>query len=218
MWVAIEYIARTPGHRGIISPIIEHIPALMSLGYIEKHMKALAFELQSNEVALDAESMSKMKNSSKSFYHPVDLAKIIANKEDAKKIYDLCDGKELIRYKITLLHEKLKSPQNILKNIEAHYMRVRWQLARIYRLRAQIVHGVSYNLNRIQLYEHLHTYLSRTLERMIHCLAEDDKSNAIDTVFVYHDVSYSDLIRRLNSTKLIDEIVWDDVISPKLLF
>lgn len=103
----------------------------------------------------------------------------------------------LLRDRFEHLKNLLKSPDNILAALDAHKMRLEWQIRRIYRARNIIVHSGKTPAHTQPLIEHTHDYLDTVLSRLIELASKPQSINSVAQGFKFVDMKYANYISNL---------------------
>lgn len=95
----------------------------------------------------------------------------------------------------------LQSPANVLSALDAHKVRLEWQIRRIYRARNIIVHSGKTPSHTQPLIEHTHDYLDTVLSRLIELASKPKSANSVAQGFKFVEMRYANYISNLKNAK-----------------
>lgn len=132
------------------------------------------------------------------------LAKILALEEHKSKRGQLAD----ITSEFHLLHDRLVhfetilcSPRSVKEILDAHKLRLEWQIRRVYRVRNIIVHSGNTPWNTKPLIEHCHSYLDTILNELVRLASEPKSINSVVQGFKLTALRYDEYYRALSENK-----------------
>lgn len=169
MWISIESLIPKNSSRNTIDQIVDSLVPFLTLNYIKKLINDVAYSLARDKryailkitKKLPPEVNGGLVNK---------IASLVACDEFEplrKELYRMLDDYPLLRFRIYMLHEQIKSAEKILELIETHKKKVQWHIRRIYRSRNLVVHeGITPYYIEI-LIENAHTYLDTFLNMII---------------------------------------------------
>ncbi len=212
LWVALETLTKNE-EITIIESICSYVPKAIAIGYIYRISRAIPISISKLwQNSNTDELLQLLENSNEYKLHPIDMLKILFEKNDSDLItrfQNIVGQHPLLHYRIFSLREDLfKNPKKLKNGIERHRRDVDWQIRRIYRARNHIVHtGTCLPQNR-QLIQHLHSYFIITTHALIHDLRNNQLWGIADA-FEHRRNMYDYFITRLKNsdpTISIDEI------------
>lgn len=165
LWIAIETIV--PIHAGNVKirQIIDGLVPFLSMNYMARILRQLAsdmFRWNRQEVKRLLQTVPAPPRTR--LINKVFLFLTLPECKPARKsLYANLQDFHLLRFRIFSLSASLSKPQKVLKLIETHEMKVKWQIRRIYRTRNLIVHSGHIPPYIQTLIENGHEYLDQTL-------------------------------------------------------
>lgn len=173
LWTALETLFLKPDIQGHRENVVDSMCSIIQKTYLLKMTRNLYY-------AICAEAKSKGKNAeltsiginSYQFFLEY-FASYDESSSEMKKIYAIFNHNPLLRWKIFTLRKELKDGEHILKYVKSHEQKIKWQLARLHRIRNIITHigrepyGVQIAVN------HLHNYFDYVINYML-CKIEND--------------------------------------------
>ena len=108
----------------------------------------------------------------------------------------------LLRDRFAYFRSILASPANLLAALDAHRIRLEWQLRRIYRTRNIIVHSGNTPNYTSPLIEHTHDYLDTVLSALIELASKPKAIHSVGQGFKYMQLKYDNHLSRLKEKNL----------------
>jgi len=215
LWTAMETLLPPQSEQRILH-FLDSFDAFLNRKYVQKLIIDLLHSLRSS-LGSDLDIVfDKFPDSYSDFEKCAALISIqIENEKYRDEIYTLIKGDPLLTNKIYTLMKKLSSSEQILKTIELHNKRVRWQLQRIYRARNLIVHKGEKLVYINQLVENLHSYYHTVFD-----LIQEIKNNneSIDSLEMIFYIIKIDQQAHLSFLKDLNDSMCDNENFRQLLF
>jgi len=121
--------------------------------------------------------------------------------EQRNQLYGLLNDYPLLRFRLFKLSELLSSSKNIIKALEVHEKKLRWQIRRIYRTRNLIVHDgkkISYVES---LIENGHSYFDNFINTLITLNFDNRQVQSLEQGVKSLELSYSFYKKYIDSMK-----------------
>ncbi len=205
IWIALESLVPSETRAENVSNI-EHIIdssiPFLNIGYIERLLNNLVKDLLNWNRAATRQAFKNVPGTK--FVHK--LAKLLSL-EDFKDSRVALEGQfrdfHLLRDRFSYFQEVLKSPQSAISALDAHRVRLEWQIRRIYRTRNIIVHSGHTPSHTSTLIEHAHDYLDTVLTSLIKMASRPKVINSVAQGFKHADLSYSIYYNSLKAKGLV---------------
>lgn len=110
--------------------------------------------------------------------------------DERAELYKNIGSFYLLRNRSFYFSDVLSSTAKISKLLEAHWLRVDWQIRRIYRTRNQIVHAGHTPRHINILIKNIHDYLDVVTSSIGRLASDGNKINTIDEAFKYVEIKY----------------------------
>jgi hypothetical protein len=169
-WTAVEYLVRGNQSNGSIGPsVVSAMAPVLSLTYIPKLLSAIRnILLEIGTVISDVNSV------------PIGLRALTLSEtfdffrenDVQQRVLDAVSINPYIHRQTACLLSDFADPAKIKARIVSHDKRVRWQIARIYRARCDIVHSAARNENTALLCSNLEYYLKTVLHTLLRCVGQ----------------------------------------------
>lgn len=182
-WVALESLCRTEMYENIISNVLETVPPALCLRYIYRHFRNFAedclrcginFDLSENAVELRHPSKEKVVK---------DIIVALKNNTSYQEILQKCSVNRLLKERCQEMHRLVVEENEMFNRIDRHYINVKRQLSRLYRIRNEIAHSaLKDGVSLIRYIEHLDDYLSSFVSEVVMCWEKSPESN-IEHIF-----------------------------------
>jgi hypothetical protein len=171
LWASLETLLpkSSDSNKDRIVQICDSLLPFLQLNYIKKQLEEIQKDLFLWNVDESKKLLQKLQNAE----DYSDLEKIGAlialdsNVALRTEIYSQLIDFPLLKNRIYVLHESFNSPENIIKSLKNHNVKINWHLRRIYRVRGLIIHSGKYPSYTSLLIENLHNYLDIFLKRII---------------------------------------------------
>lgn len=183
LWVALESLCRSEVYDNIIGNILDTVPAALCLRYIYRHYRnfmedclrcGIELKFTKREIRVLTQAKEDLVKEMLSLFHDEDIYLELQAK---------CQINDLLEMRCEMLYEIANNPQKMFEKIERHYLNVRQQISRLYRMRNEIAHSaMSAEGSLILFIEHLDDYLSGFVSEVVMC-AETKKEDNIELVF-----------------------------------
>jgi len=202
LWTALETLLPPPEDKKRILHFLYSFEPFLGRMYVQKLLIDLLYDLRFElDDQLD-EVLSQVPTEGSQFEK---VSSIIALKEENEPVRELLYtkiGRNLrLRNKIYNLMKKFHSSDSILKTIELHNKRVRWQLQRIYRARNLIVHKGGKLEYVKQLVENLHSYYHTIISLANEVKNDNSDIESLDTIFKLIRIEHDAHLQLLRSQK-----------------
>lgn len=205
LWIALESLIPNKDSRTETSQI-EHIAAsiipFLNLGYINKITTRLSKDLFQWDSRLAKRMLKNIQGDGiayrlSNFLIFDEFSDRRQELESSFKSYHLLkDRYEYVKYLFS-------SPENIIKSLDAHKIRVEWQIRRIYRARNMIVHdGVTPSYSEV-LIENTHDYLDTVMTGLMVLASAKNTLDTIDQGFKMVEINYVSYYKSLNEKGLV---------------
>jgi hypothetical protein len=133
------------------------------------------------------------------------LGKGLALPEFASKLAPLetkLDDFYLLRDRLEHFRHILSSPAHVVAALDAHRVRLEWQIRRIYRVRNIIVHSGKTPPYTKSLIEHTHSYLDIVLSALVRLASKPSSIHSVGQGFKYVELQYSSYYEALSEKGL----------------
>jgi len=205
-WVALESLCRTELYENIISNVLETVPPALCLRYIYRHFRNFAedclrcgikFDLSVNAVILRHPSKEKVVK---------DIISALQNETSYQEILQRCSVNMLLKERCQEMHRLATDENEMFSRIDRHYINVKRQLSRLYRIRNEIAHSaLNDGVSLIRYIEHLDDYLSGFVSEVVMCWEKTPESN-IEHIFEIIKDNYQAYTDIRNSKKNIQPL------------
>lgn len=108
----------------------------------------------------------------------------------------------LLRDRLDYFRHTLSSPAHVVAALDAHRIRLEWQIRRIYRVRNIIVHSGKTPQYTKSLIEHAHSYLDTVLSTLVRLASKPKSIHSVGQGFKYVELQYSAYYKSLSSKGL----------------
>ena len=199
LWIALEsLIPSETKDDGVsnIEHIVESLVPFLNIGYIER----LIFNLVKDLFRWDSIRIKKSLRNINGKKLSERLVKLMILEEHAMQRAILVDGFRNFH----LMHDRFESisllisnPLNVIKALNAHKVRIAWQIRRIYRTRNIIVHSGKTPSCTKALIEHSHDYLDTVLSILIKLASTPKSVNSVAQGFKYIEIKYGNFYKDL---------------------
>ena len=209
IWTCLETMAPSDGLSSNVSTVIARIMPALMLGYYNRLVVNLLFDiLRWNRRGLsESMKLAKLEKSADLRDRFVAFLSHTENEAALSDLYTRCRDFELLRYRIYTISTLLKNPKSAKEKLELHADMVKWQLHRIYRTRNRIVHaGKSPEFTKY-LVENAHNFFDIVLMFCMELSAWKNGFNSFHACFGYADTVYRKYIARIGEASP-NEIVW----------
>ncbi len=174
-WIALEFIFSSPlSHENTFTRIKKHLVNILCCSYISRNIKYLDELLHSEGVLALDKSLTKMTD--KDWGSLIDLVK------DRRTQYRLCK-----------LKSQMHSEENIEKYITTHKLHLEWHIARLYRMRNELIHEAALKQDIEGPTSNLRFYLVFILNQMVDFFYNANMNLSINDFFHYFE-NMSDVI------------------------
>lgn len=204
LWISLESLVPSETKAEDASNI-EHIVAsivpFLCIGYVERLLNNLVKDLlrwNSTVTRAALRSVSGKKFTDK-------LAKLLVLPEFATERATIestfCDF-HLLRDRFNYLQSLVSKPEAVLAALDAHRIRLEWQIRRIYRTRNIIVHSGETPWYTQPLIEHTHDYLDCVLASLVALASKPKVIHSVGQGFKFVELKYSTYIKGLTQRGL----------------
>lgn len=204
LWVALETIvpSKLGRSKAKINNIIDSVLPFLSLAYVQTLTERLThdfrvwsrsrFHQAIDQVDGDTERTRLLK-----------LLLLSENQAAKDGLFAEMRDFHLLRNRAHYIATTLSSSDKIASLLDTHWLRVDWQIRRIYRTRNLVVHAGHTPPYIDVLIKNVHDYLDIVLNSIGDLAADGDRINTIDGAFKYTELRYFDYIRKLKSEKVV---------------
>ena len=202
LWIALESIIPASHDSNIsnIEHIVNSTMPFLNLGYYQRLVARLTSDLfnwnrnQTKKVLKDVEGEDQV----------IKVAKLLSLETYAEKRRELRESFKdfhLLKDRFDYLAHVHSNPQNMIKGLKNHTVRVGWQIRRIYRARNMIVHsGITPSYIEL-LIENIHDYLDHIIGKVISLVTNSQQVITIEQAFKLTSMSYRTLEDTLSDNK-----------------
>jgi len=200
LWVGLETISpsRISKNKAKVNNIIDSILPFLSLDYIYTLTNKLTLDFKLwNRTALFRSIDGIDGNSER---EKLIKLLVLSDYEDNKnELFDSLGNFYLLRNRAHYFSEVLSSKKNVIGLLEKHWVRVDWQIRRIYRTRNQIVHAGHTPLYIDVLIKNVHDYLDVVINGISYLASIGEKINTVDQAFKYTEIKYHEYLHELKT-------------------
>lgn len=203
LWIALESIIPAAHDSNVsnIEHIVQSTMPFLNLGYCQRLVARLTRDLFN----WNRNQTKKVLKGIQGGNQVVKVAKLLSLEEfsgQRKELKDSFKDFHLLFDRFEYLEYIYASPQNMIKGLKSHAVRVGWQIRRIYRARNMIVHsGMTPSYIEL-LIENVHDYLDNIIRRIIDLVTDSQKILSIEQAFKLTDMTYKALEDTLSDKKL----------------
>lgn len=213
-WIALESLCHGHVYDNIITHVLETVPPALCLRYIYQHFRnfiedcircGIDFVFSDREIDLAIERDKEN--------IVADLIEVFNNTTLYSELLSKCGINDLLEQRCKDLHEIATDKQKMFDKIEHHYLMVKRQLSRLYRIRNDIAHNAMNTTGTLILYiEHLDAYLTGFVVEVVMC-ARKRQEESIDVIFEIIKDNYQAFYDIVHNKKNSDS----DVLLQQLL-
>lgn len=219
LWVALESLCRTDMYENIISNVLETVPSALCTKYIYRCFRNFAedclrcgvnFDLSTKNIQLKHPDKAKVVK---------DVISALNDNQLYQEILDKCTVNNLLIERCKEMHNLATDAEAMFSRIDSHYLNVRRQLSRLYRIRNEIAHSaLNDNTPLLQYIEHLEDYLTTFVSEIVQCWENHHDSDVEEIFEMIKDNyrEYSDIKsakRQANPKTLLDNLRTTGIIS-----
>ncbi|WP_320151097.1 hypothetical protein [uncultured Tolumonas sp.] len=204
LWIALESLIPSETKGDDVSNI-EHITAslipFLNMDYIESLLNNLVKDLLRWNSLLTRKTLKNIP--AKKIHHK--LAKLLVCNEYASELNTLessFNDYHLLKDRVELFKVLLSSPKNITTALDAHKVRLEWQIRRIYRARNIIVHSGNTPDYIRPLIEHSHNYLDIVLTKLVDLASNNKTIYTVGQGFKLVSLQYNTYLKKLGEKNL----------------
>lgn len=204
LWIALESLIPSETKQDDASNI-EHIAKslapFLNIGYIEKLIYNLAkdlFRWNSREIKKALTGINGKKLSEKI----IKLMIFDEYKTQRDALTASFRDFHLMTDRFEFLSKVVSKPAYAIEALDAHELRLAWQIRRIYRTRNIIVHSGKTPSYTKALIEHTHDYLDTVLLLLVKLASNPKSINSVAQGFKYIEMKYTDFYKSLNTKNL----------------
>lgn len=204
LWISIESLVPSETkdeHSATIEHISSSMVPFLNINYVERLINNLVKDLllwNAQHVRAVFKGIDGQKFTDK-------LANLLALKElesERNALEAKLEHFYLLRDRFQYFADLLETPRKTLSALDAHRIRVEWQIRRIYRTRNVIVHtGRTPSFTRT-LIEHAHDYLDAVLSLLSKLASKPKAIHSVAQGFKYVDISYATYVDALSKKGL----------------
>lgn len=215
LWTCYETITPTQVQKSTIEAICRAFEPIICLNYVARGLH----DLYDRAVG----------SAPSEFWHELDLkgnnvrielasfATLLLNDENHErmgKALSTLDEYPFLRFRLNDFWERFGSPNNVIKSIEDHGKRVRWQIRRLYRCRNQIVHAGQLPTFADALFENGHDYFDQVFLTICELSTGAQGMTSLNQNFTYSKVYFEEYLERINQFKEMDDelaryLIWE---------
>jgi len=197
LWTALETLV--PSHVGgsRIRQVVSGVIPFVCLRYIERIIERAMFDLLIWDKWRAKKVLNKVPLPRGSSL--VERMAVLLVDPECQLLRDELYGRlgdfHLLRRRLHSISSEFSSAENVLKRLDLHEKKVRWQLRRLYRARNLIVHTSRSPSYINTLIENGHDYLDSIMFEVIRCSCSDYQTTTIEQTFELTEISYLALRR-----------------------
>lgn len=193
LWVALESLVRTDLFSDIITNLKEIIPAALCKRYLFRVIRNFIEDCERCGVELifiDGTVVDVKKKQEA----VITMLKIFKDSVIFDELKIKANDNNLLLQRIKDIHLLVNDQEVLKRKIKNHYIKIKWQLQRLYRIRNEIAHSAKQkNLSTIHI-EHLFEYLSMIILEIVATTKSSDVKN-IEEIFCKFIDNYSCMIK-----------------------
>lgn len=217
LWISLESLvpSETKGEDvSSIEHIVSSIIPFLNVGYINRLLNNLVKDLLRWNPNITRRVLRLIPG--KKFINKITKLMVLAEFEGERIAFEASFGDfHLLRDRFAYLRSVSSSPSSVLAALDAHRVRLEWQIRRIYRTRNIIVHsGDTPGYTRL-LIEHTHDYLDNVLSTLVNLASEPKMIHSVGQGFKFVELKYNNYCKRLEEKGLsfdvnnIDSLLFD---------
>lgn len=204
LWISLESLIPSESKSENASNI-EHIVSSLIPFLNERYIQNLLNNLVKDLLRWNKKEVIKVLRpiDGKKFIDKLARALALPEHSEACKALEATFGNfHLLRDRFLYFKNLLQSPTNVLNALDAHKLRLEWQIRRIYRARNIIVHSGKTPSHTQPLIEHTHDYLDTVLSRLIELASKPKSANSVAQGFKFVEMRYANYISNLKNEKV----------------
>ncbi len=205
LWISLESLVPSEtksDDAANIEHIVRSIAPFLNIEYFERLLKNLGKDMlrwnrRVTRKALRSVPGKKLTDK---------LVKLLALSEfDAERIFLEAEFKDyhLLRDRFEYFREVFSSPQKTVEALDAHRLRLEWQIRRIYRTRNIIVHSGNTPPYTRALIEHAHDYLDSVLSTLVKLASHPKTVNSVAQGFKHVELKYDTYYKNLTAKNVV---------------
>lgn len=207
-WVALESLCRGNVYDNIILNVLETVSAALCIRYIYRLYRNFIEDCRRCKISLEFDVKSKNREDMVK-----EIIKIFKDENLYNKLLQDCKINDLLYYRCESLHRLITEKKALYDRINYHYTNVYRQLARLYRIRNDIVHAATHNEQILIRYiEHLDDYLLNVVSEII-IQATEKNEYRIEHIFEIIKDQYTTFESISNNTKPKKNDISEDVLQ-----
>lgn len=206
LWTSLETLIPHRTNQAKIASVIDAMMPFLLSTYIKRLVSRLAHDLVTWRRWTIKQILNKVETEGKSSITEklIALLCVPSNEELRKELYKELGDFQLLRFRADSLSKLLCDPKKIIKALDSHEQKVRWQIRRIYRTRNLIVHAASKPSYIHGLVENGHDYLDLILFEVMKFACGDYRANTLEQAFDLAAIKYEKFRKTLESTTAFD--------------
>lgn len=168
-WTALETLFLNPSTNNERDNVIVSMCEIIQKTYLLKLTRLLYAQLKSS---VDSEELNRLGITTYSEF-VVYFSSNEFNSPAMKEIYSMLSENILLRSRLYNMRKEFLDGEHILKYLEKHDKRIKWQLKRVYRARNILTH-IGHEVDDLEvIVNHLHSYFDYVVNYML-CKSEND--------------------------------------------
>jgi len=205
MWIALESLF-DKHENTIIGDIIKWIPLIYSTSSLIIKVEYILNLLVEYEIKIPTEIKKTLNIKYNSFkYIDIELfSKILFDEHLCKFIFNNCNNKEFLKFRLRQTFEEFKNPKKTLASIEKSCLNVERHIKRIYVIRNKLTHQAFHGNVKGQIVNHLNEYLFICYTSIYTTITNlnEERKISIDDSFLAYKLGSQNLYNKL---KLFNE-------------
>lgn len=204
LWSILEYIVEEDGSvekdkaecddgekgRSKISNVISYTVPFLKSTYIPKLVKTCMDDIIRWDDSFFSTTIANNGFGSNNLEHTFAFLAFQSMQSAREELYSKTEKYPLLRYRVCSLSDLLHNTKNIKSIIEAHTLRINWQLCRIYRARNYVIHDANENNNLNQeLVLNLHSYVDTLFSEAINLISNSPYNDSIYDAITGHKLA-----------------------------
>ena len=204
LWIALESLVPTETRvedSSNIEHIVSSIIPFLNINYIEKLLYNHARDLMRWSYRKTRAALNGIEGKSISER----LAKLMICDDffDQRAVLEDCfNDFHLLKDRFNFLKALISNPKNVIAALDAHKLRLEWQIRRIYRTRNIIVHSGHTPQYTQALIEHSHDYLDAVLIQLIKLASKPKTINSVAQGFKFTKMKYDNFYKEINAKNI----------------
>ena len=218
-WMGLESLATT-GQGSIGKNTIDHISISVAMSYLQRLIEDLLITLKYCRIQLPNTLEGIPQSHSLADLTIFQLIEILQDEKANKELIEKCSEFPTLKFRCEKICEWMNDPAKTKPLLENHLNHLKWQLARLYRIRCCIVHGSDIRFRLGLFIANLEYYLKQTIVFIIESLKENDHIVSLDEIYERTFYSWERMMNALSTNggdkkKVIRETIFSRIVTQK---